>query len=650
MKFKSISIMLAVMIIVNMFFTFTTFAADDGIIKLSKANVTVHSDANITVTESSGVYLYSGGWFEYTVNVSNAGQYMLKLCEACKNATAVTVNVDSDKQIDTKLPATGDLYTTNWVKYGEVRLESGDNKLKFSANAECFIYALELEYLDAERTEYITSNPMEFEIKKSTIDADKYSNVALSNSAVGFTTVNGYIDYRINTEATKSYKLSVLARDASGANTVKVASVFKRTNGNFEETLYLNNVTIPQSSSEKWSELGTIRLKAGSNIIRIKRTGSPNDLYIWKLKLVALEEDILQNTYSAPLSPATLDKAVGSIDSSVAAFSMSQDCSLEYVVNTQKLQRYKLILNSKDSSSKANSFGVYVNNVEQIRGKSVQYAGSAAWADFELGTILLKPGKNTIKIEEKSKVGNIVYMQTLKLEAVPDNEEDIVNNTMTDDLYSVTIDDYYMCVPGAGSVGLTATDAWFEYTVNTQTPGDYTLSVWAKNTHDTTSIVSVSVNGNEQLANVVSATGATSALVEKALGTISLSTGKNVIRITRNDNHNVGGTTVGVYMNKIKLEKPMSITSFSMSEETATAVISKLTENAENKIWLVISQYSVSGEVLKLEKCTLTAIDLSNEAVGEKTYTAVMEQYDANLLTKAFLLNADNMAPLAEAK
>ncbi len=675
MKLKKLSFMLIFVMIVNMLFTFTTFAADGSttheiVVETNSSNsewitedyntfdtdqYTVTSDrrssSGTSASQSSITLSTQGAWFEYDVYTKTAQNVKLSLAAKYSgSATNVTVYVNGTiYALQTVVTSTDLPANTNkgsWTECAVVPLTASKNTVKVMNDGAG---SLIVEEFKLEKTNEAVSDVILTRL-------DNTAGVTFNGSLTGTAGAN-YLDITAGGKgAANVFTYNVVAPKA-GTYTLELNIGYAEASCSFDVWTKADDITsdikcfgdtISKGTGNKttraWLEVCKVSLAKGTNTVKIALNNAST---ISASRLTPWLADIVDETAEFKVAGAYVDRTSTSTQTT-GYIQIAKDGYFVYKVNAPASQRYTLSISSRGSVSANTKWDVYVGDNLQLAG--VTAAVDNVYSDTALGVISLEKGENTIKIVKTDSEVAYVYINALSFSHHVGHR--LTGNSTEIALNSGTIEDWGSEVtPDTGNVNPARhADGWYEFRVYTETAQSYELSFDIKTVADNYAVyggmkLSVFVNGNVQITD--KELGDSAADFEYiTFGTVDLSAGENVIRITRNADAGFGNP----YTRNCKFEVAMSIESFDLAGGTATATINKISAYANDTLWLVIAQYSDDDECPKMEKCTLTVIKLADEAVGSKDYTATIDDYNSNLTTKAFLVNGSTLTPLADDK
>ena len=380
--------------VVVKFFTLTKVEKDDitGDVTDFPVNKNTISATDITdasLNTASSVLVSWGAYFDYTIETKTSANYILTVYAGTDLRDATfDVSVNGTKPIAGYVIPDANSYASAPYEMGVIRLKEGTNTLKFksSSASHSVIYKFTLTKCD----EDIRSNPITFPINKNTISNTTIGTGEQFTWAVTLA-YGTYFEYEVTTKNVANYILSV----SSGTD---------RAGTSFD--IYVNDVKtitgmqIPDTDSFTGVlyEAGTIRLKSGKNIIKVQ---SSNSTYasVNALKLTKTTEDITQNPTEFAINKHTIgNTSIASGDQWPYAVTISGSNYFEYSFTTQKDAYYKIALRS--STDRTSAADVYVNGEQYVVGAPITNTNGFSQAAInEVGTILLKKGENTIKVQ-----------------------------------------------------------------------------------------------------------------------------------------------------------------------------------------------------------------------------------------------------------
>ena len=104
-------------------------------------------------------YTSADDYFEYTLDVKNAGKYKVVINGATGNSTASSVTVSvGDKKVQTEIPSKGDWNTYSEVDAGELELASGKQTLRLTINTN-YINIDWIKFVDESAQSSSSANP-----------------------------------------------------------------------------------------------------------------------------------------------------------------------------------------------------------------------------------------------------------------------------------------------------------------------------------------------------------------------------------------------------------------------------------------------------------------------------------------------------------
>jgi len=326
-----------------------------------------------------------------------------------------------------------------------------------------------------------------------------------------------------------------------------------------------------------------------------------------------------------------------------------------------------IIVNESDKDAKQTISAVKLTPTGDISSKNT---GDKA------GTILLKPGKNTIKVsiadnghdinilEDKDKNPRVaIYSFSLEgSDKLYDNLELPVNKNAVNRGRIYNGGDSSLLV-GTGS-------EYFEYDIYSKESAEYELSVnatartWDSADESTNrACLDASVNDNVQLTKVetmsVLSNNISDAKMQK-LGVISLEPGKNTVRITNSGRYQIDR---GIHINKIKLTRPDQAVIQKLDIETedgvrmpyalteglkvsGTAYIKK-SGTANDKMYLMTAEYN-NNQLLQVKSKKVDMADFADGETKAVKVPAITLTGDGKYV-KAFLLEQETFKPYCNA-
>lgn len=355
--------------------------------------------------------------------------------------------------------------------------------------------------------------------------------------AIGYTNTDEWLEYTVNVTEAGYYTYEAVA--SSGTS----GSGFKLSLSDYDGLTDLtNNISVPKTGDSDWSKYTTIsgrtlvQLKEGQNIIRLTITGSSCNIDKITFKHVVVDNTLNVKITSDP-STATVNTnttlkftpAKASRDSAIANIRVYVNGTLKSTVKTRPFQyTYKPTAKGTDAiaaiavdtlghESEIAKLSLKVNNARSAY-KTINIPGTMQAEDFDKGGEGL-----SFHDADSDDEGKANYRS--------DNEGvDIVTGN------------------GGYALGYTASNEWYEYTVNVKTTGKYSYTATVSSGSDNSGFrIGLMKDGKETtLATVSVPNGGSWDTYTTKTGTIStqLEEGKQVFRIT----------ITGAYCNIDKIE------------------------------------------------------------------------------------------------
>ncbi len=558
MKNKKISLILICAMILNMFCTFTAFAAELSTVYVQDVNsavtsilpgknegriraTTLDNSASGSLAGENGESFYVGGngWAEYKVNVANEGVYKITFLVELYNGNPALLSVytyPSSRTIDT----TNDKYISSdsasfslsgsYFDPGKsIYLNKGENIIRIEGNSnQICIRDIKIETVSAE-------NPVEFSVGTH-VTTDK--NIAPESSR-GKVVVNAGGSFNIKINAIDAGEYTAYLNMTTAAQTTAKVLV-----GGTEA---ISAASIP--AAQGYAKLGKITLAEGPNTITIKNTGS-NQVELNKLKLVsgtAIEEQITSNPMYFDVNEETVAESTGATLGASSA-QVNKDGTVTYTIGTEKAGDYALSLYGCTQAGASASVTVNDGTAKTVNMAATPNASSMDWSKLA-DNISLVAGVNTIVFKA---VDGSMTISKFKLDFY---KEEITSNPMEINLGrdNRKVDRYINAGENASSVSILR-DGYAEYNINTEKAAEYKLYVSAGAMLSDRKI-NVTLDGTPvSSAKTLVNTGSHNTREYLYIGTVTFKPGENVICFQNVSDLNDKSTENHFTIDKFKLE------------------------------------------------------------------------------------------------
>lgn len=411
-----------------------------------------------------GFTLNTNQWFKYTVNAEKAGYYKTVFNGGTFSVTKINVYVNDvkyvqDKELAEKNPK--DNYTSISNKLGYIYLKKGTNRIKVECSFNwCYFDKLTLSdpadhapYKDnkisaSETTKIefenydIGGEGVAYHSTRTTLAGsyrtDEYVVIAGLTGATGVSfQTNEWMKYTLEVEEDGNYQLDINACVLN--NTNRALSVYVNDNLVINNKLLTAVGTAANDYTPRMNEkFGYVTLKKGKNVIKFANPGAffyPDYFALTKLTETVPYDEMLVFLGDADFKIEAVNFDIGG--KGVAYDSTRTDAATEvrtgeYVgisnldtgksLNTVDGEWFKYTFNAMGGIYNMNLdavvldgdavVNVYVNDEKLISEKKLGKFAEKGYTPiaYDLGTLKLDVGTNTIKIERVS--GNSLYLKS----------------------------------------------------------------------------------------------------------------------------------------------------------------------------------------------------------------------------------------------